>query len=231
MFLEEQIFAVFGVPESLMTDNGKQFLSKEFRKFLNSYGVTHVKTAAYSPQANASERVNRSVLAAIRSYLEKDQRHWDRHLSSIGSALRTTIHSAIGMSPYEALFGQCKIEHGTDYHLLKCLKSVNNPEFQLLPKPSRMNVIHTHLKQSLQRAHQDYENRYNTRNTEVKFRVGDEAFKRNFALSDATKRISAMLCPKFIKVRVKAICSNNLYELEDLRGQPMGVFHAKDIRR
>lgn len=66
-FIEKRIFHIFGVPESITTDNGVQFKSMAF---LKSYGVFHNLTAIYSPQANASERVNRSVLAAIRSYVK-----------------------------------------------------------------------------------------------------------------------------------------------------------------
>ena len=61
------MFHLFGVPESILSDNGDQ--SKEFKAKLTQYGVRHVYTAFHSPQANSSERANRSILAAIRSYV------------------------------------------------------------------------------------------------------------------------------------------------------------------
>ena len=67
-FLENEVFKIFGVPESLHSDNGKQFVSGVFRQFLEGFGVNHVKTGFYSPQANASERVHRSVLQMVRAY-------------------------------------------------------------------------------------------------------------------------------------------------------------------
>lgn len=66
-FIESDVFHTFGVPESILTDNGKQFLSKDFQAFLKKNRVAHITTATHSPQVNASERVNRSILAAIRS--------------------------------------------------------------------------------------------------------------------------------------------------------------------
>lgn len=66
-FLESQIFAIFGVPELIHSDNGKQFVSKEFAEMTKSYSIRHMFNASYAPQSNASERVNRTVLAAIRS--------------------------------------------------------------------------------------------------------------------------------------------------------------------
>ena len=38
-FLEEEIFLIFGVPQSIVCDNGSQFISKEFTNFMNYYKV------------------------------------------------------------------------------------------------------------------------------------------------------------------------------------------------
>ncbi|XP_055838190.1 uncharacterized protein K02A2.6-like [Episyrphus balteatus] len=229
-FLEDEVFSIFGVPESLLSDNGKQFIGKEFSKFLTNYGTKHIKTASYAPQSNASERVNRSILAAIRSYIGKEQSHWDQHLQSIVSSLRSTIHSAIGMSPHEALFGHSKIEHGSDYELLKKLKSLSNPEFTIIPKSAKMNIIHKRIKDALAQSHKIYEKSYNLRSKGRLYKIGQKVFKRNFILSDASKNRNAKLCPKFVPALIKSIVGNSLYELTDLSGNDLGVVHGKDIR-
>lgn len=81
-FLESDIFHVFGVPEYILNDNGVQFLSKDFKLFMSRYGVKHTTTATHSPQANASKRVNRSILAAIRAYVVDDHQNWDVNISA-----------------------------------------------------------------------------------------------------------------------------------------------------
>ena len=229
-FLQEQVFCVFGVPETLLSDNGKQFTSREFENRMSSLGINHVRTAFYSPQANASERVNRSILAAIRSYIDPDQRNWDSNLQSIASALRTTVHSAIHLSPYEALFGQRCIEHGLDYKLLRKLNGLNNSNVELISKASHMNIMHAYIKNSLAKTHTLYENTYNLRSKDVKFKVGDLVFRRNFVLSNASKKFSAKLSPKFIKMKIRRVLGNNLYELEYLGGKKVGVYHCKDLK-
>lgn len=119
-FLEDYVFTIFGIPEVVVTDNGPQFRSSTFQCFfLSKYGVSHTLTAVYSPQANASERVNRSVITAIRSYIDTDQRTWDLNLSKISTALRCAFHSSIGYSPYFVLFDQQMILCGKDYELLR----------------------------------------------------------------------------------------------------------------
>lgn len=86
-FLEQQVFQVFGTPEVVYSDNGVQYKSKEFCALLEKYGVKHLTSATHAPQANASERVNRSVLAAIRSYLDVDQSLWNVQLPAIATQL------------------------------------------------------------------------------------------------------------------------------------------------
>ena len=46
-------FALFGLPHTVMTDNGSCFTSEEFEVFLAKNGVRHVKTAPYHPSSNA----------------------------------------------------------------------------------------------------------------------------------------------------------------------------------
>lgn len=111
-YLEEDIFHVFGVPEVIVSDNGRQFVSGVFSGLLNRYGIKHMKTGLYSPHSNSSERVNRSMLSIIRSYInETDQKTWDVHVSKAAFALRSALHEAIGMEPYRAVFSQSV--HGT----------------------------------------------------------------------------------------------------------------------
>ena len=56
------MFARFDVLFSLRTDNGPQFVSKEFKSFLQAHGVELHRTTPLWPQANSEvERQNRSL--------------------------------------------------------------------------------------------------------------------------------------------------------------------------
>lgn len=132
-YLVAEIFRVYGVPETILSDNGVQFRSKEFLSCLEKYGVTHIRTATHSPQANASERVNRSVLAAIRAYIGKDQREWDGQLNAIGCALRTAVHNSTGYSPHYLVFGQHMVQHASTYKLLRKLGVLPVGDLEVLP--------------------------------------------------------------------------------------------------
>ncbi|XP_055585149.1 uncharacterized protein K02A2.6-like [Uranotaenia lowii] len=47
-----EIFTRNGMPETLVTDNGTQFASKEFEAFCSNHGILHLRTPPYHPQSN-----------------------------------------------------------------------------------------------------------------------------------------------------------------------------------
>ena len=57
----DSIFARHGIPESMKTDNGPQFISREFKNYLVTNGVRHVTSTPLWLQGNGEvERQNRS---------------------------------------------------------------------------------------------------------------------------------------------------------------------------
>ena len=90
IYKNKQIF-----PEVIVSPNGSQFRANNFNAFLTSYETRHMYTAVYSPQNNASERANKSIIAGNRAYLKKNHKLWGDHLTKISSALRNSYHLAI----------------------------------------------------------------------------------------------------------------------------------------
>eukprot|EP00253_Pinus_taeda_P011167 PITA_11167 len=55
---------------SIRTDNGKEYTSNEFEKYLRQHGIKHQTTVPYNPQQNGvTERMNRTILNMVRSML------------------------------------------------------------------------------------------------------------------------------------------------------------------
>lgn len=231
-FLKHEVFHMFGVPESIWSDNGPQLISKEFRDLIKSYGVNHIRTATHSPQLNASERVNRSILAAIRAYIAQDQQNWDLEISAIGSALRNNVHDSTCFSPHYLVFGQNFVQHGSCFRLYRELEALPENEVEVLAPHDFRALIGEKVKTNLEAAYHRHEKAYNVRCRVVNFAPGQEVYRRNFQLSNFAQGLNAKLGKQWLKSRIVRRLGNLMYELEDLTGKTLKLpYHAKDIKQ
>ncbi|KAL7726526.1 hypothetical protein ACLKA6_001148 [Drosophila palustris] len=207
--LKDEISSHFGVPEVIHPDNGKQFTSQEFGELMHHHGIKHLRTGNYLAQANASERVNQSVLAAIRTHVNEDQTTWDEKLPEIQAALRSAVHASTGVSPYFAMFGK------------------TSP----LARSEKQQIYRARIQETLHRAYEKAERSYNLKARNIKYLPGQEVYKRNFVLSDFRRNVNSKFCRKYVKCRIVRAVGNSLYELETLQGGPLGIFHAKDLKQ
>lgn len=231
-YLETEVFHVFGVPESIWSDNGVQFIAKEFQALVKQYGVTHIRSASHAPQSNASERVNRSILAAIRSYIGKGQHTWDEQISAIGSALRNNIHDGTGFSPHYLVFGQHFVSHGSCFRLLRELSTLPESDIEILSPPDFRQLVDEKVRRNLESAYERHQKTYNTRCRQVDFTVGQEIYRRNFQPSNFEQGHNAKLGKQWLKARVVRKVGTAMYELEDMSGKKLKVmFHAKDLKQ
>lgn len=63
-----------------------------------------------STQRHTHQRVNRSIIAAIRTYNDEDQTTWDVHISAIASVLRNATRASTTQSSYFTVFGQHMVQ-------------------------------------------------------------------------------------------------------------------------
>ena len=63
-----RIFASYGLPEQLVSDNGPQFIASEFAMFLRKNRVKHVRSAPYHPASNgAAEQFVQTFMRAMKA--------------------------------------------------------------------------------------------------------------------------------------------------------------------
>ena len=96
------IFSRFGIPNVLVTDNGPQFVSEDFKNFSRTYQFMHVTSSPRHPQENGlAEKTVGTVKALIKKAWHAGE---DPHLGLL--AYRATEHEATGVSPGQLLMGR-----------------------------------------------------------------------------------------------------------------------------
>ena len=96
-------FRNYGLPISLVTDNGPCFTSDEFRRFMDYCGIHHIKTAVYKPSTNGlAERMVQTFKRALKTSKEPVYRIIDRFLYTY----RNTPHTTTGITPGELMFNR-----------------------------------------------------------------------------------------------------------------------------
>lgn len=100
----EPLFARFGLPVTVVNDNGPQFRGAEFSDYMTTHGIQHRRVTPYWPQANGQvERQNRTLLKALRT-ATAEGKNWRKELLSFLLVYRSTPHSVTGASPAELMF-------------------------------------------------------------------------------------------------------------------------------
>ena len=98
-----EVFALFGLPNQVVSDNGPAFIADQFQEFLRSNGVKHVRSAPYHPQTNGE--AERFVQTFKRAMKGDDQNvssdALDLRLQKFLLKYRVTPHATTGRSPCE----------------------------------------------------------------------------------------------------------------------------------
>ena len=98
-----------GLPEEVVTDQGKEFCNEVVKDIWNRLKIKHVTTTPYHPRANgAAERFNRTMLAFLTKTLDQHKENsgaWPQYLPSLMIAYNSGVHKGSRSSPFEAMFG------------------------------------------------------------------------------------------------------------------------------
>jgi hypothetical protein len=89
----KSIFSTSGVCRHLVSDNGSQFTSPEFRHFVFGLGIHHFTTTPYYPNPSHAERFNRNLKSALIAYHYTNHSLWDSELHWLQFALILRIMS------------------------------------------------------------------------------------------------------------------------------------------
>lgn len=99
------LFARFGIPDKVVSDNGTQFTSEKFEEFLKSHGIQHSLTATYYPATNgAAENAVKTIKNALKSAeFSNNMSNIDQILCRFLTDYRNSEHCTTKVSPASAV--------------------------------------------------------------------------------------------------------------------------------
>ncbi len=95
-----------GIPFSIRSDNGRQFVSEEFEEFLRQYGIEHRKSTPLWPKANGEVEIQNKSLGKTLEIAQVEKKNLKEELMKYLLAYRSTPQITTGESPAKLMFGR-----------------------------------------------------------------------------------------------------------------------------
>ena len=105
-FIKETIIHRFGLPQSITVDNGMAFNGSRVMAFAQEYGIKILNSTPYYAQANGqTESTNKIIKANLRKVVNNNPSNWDKLLSELLWAYRTSKKLSINTTPFSLVYG------------------------------------------------------------------------------------------------------------------------------
>ena len=100
-------FCRFGYPVQIVSDQGKAFEANLFSEVCKLLQIRKSRTSGYRASANGqAERQMRVLGAAIRCFVSKNKKDWDKFVPLIASAMRSAVNRHTGFSANKLMLGR-----------------------------------------------------------------------------------------------------------------------------
>ncbi|CDJ36208.1 uncharacterized protein EMH_0070200 [Eimeria mitis] len=105
--LADRLIRYYGFPDVLISDRDRRFQSLLWQQLCQRFHIKRAMSSPYHPQSDGhTERVNRTLEQMLCTYIQTDEREWERLLPALELAYNTTSHSSTELSPFEIMIGQ-----------------------------------------------------------------------------------------------------------------------------
>ncbi|KZS16489.1 Uncharacterized protein APZ42_017761 [Daphnia magna] len=108
--LNQTVIPQHGFMKKIITDQGTAFSSETFAQEMKKSGIQHILATCERPQTNGLvERASRTLVSAIRSFVNLSHNDWDLHIPMVTLAINSARQSTSRYSPFELVYGRTPI--------------------------------------------------------------------------------------------------------------------------
>ena len=163
----DTIYRLHGVPNSIVSDRDKVFLSNFWKELFKCLGTKLHMSSSYHPQSDGqSEVVNRCLETYLRCMVSDKPKDWSKWIPFAEWWYNTTYHSATHTTPYEVVYGQPPPVH---LPYLPGDSKVDTVDRSLQAREATIKLLKFHLNRARNRMKQQADKRRSDR----QFQIGD----------------------------------------------------------
>ena len=213
-----RVWVLHGLPNSIVTDRGPNFVNEWNAALLKLIGTKHWKTSAYHPESDGqTERTNRVLGEMLRHYVGQQYDDWDTYLPMVEFAHNNAHSSATGSTPFFIVYGK---HPNTPMDLV--VDREKDAEAQKLREgfPSaaafleRRTAVVKQARMAMESARQRMMAQTDGKRRDLKFKVGDQVSLKTSHLGTSTLP-SKKLFPKWMgPFTVQQVVNDVAYMLE-----------------
>ncbi|XP_043212021.1 uncharacterized protein LOC122376289 [Amphibalanus amphitrite] len=101
------LYSRLGVPDEMLTDLGRQFVSNCMEEVSELLNIRHLTTTPYHPMCNGLvEKFNGTLQMMLKRLSSEQPRLWHRYINALLFAYREVPQESTGFSPFELLYGR-----------------------------------------------------------------------------------------------------------------------------
>jgi transposase InsO family protein len=174
--LFNDFFCKFGVPETIVSDQGTHFQNQLMTNMRRLIGYNHIYSTPYHPQSNGIvERFNSTFISQISKLQDNEQNNWDEYLQAVVFAYNSGIHKTTRYSPYHLLFGR---PPRLPFHSKPSHFSFPKPNDYFIQLKKTLKYLHQSARNNILRQQDQTKTYYDTNRLDPKYKVGDRVLTR-----------------------------------------------------
>uniref|UniRef100_A0A3P9IIZ6 Gypsy retrotransposon integrase-like protein 1 n=1 Tax=Oryzias latipes TaxID=8090 RepID=A0A3P9IIZ6_ORYLA len=149
--VSQHLFRLHGLPLSITSDRGPQFIAAFWKEFCNLLGIKVSLSSGFHPQTNGQvERYNQDLETSLRAMRGKNPKTWSSQLPWIEYAHNSLVNST-GYSPFQAAYGfqpplfphqeQLATSSGPAAFVRRCRRTWSRFRLELLRNQERLAMV------------------------------------------------------------------------------------------
>lgn len=228
--LVEQVISRFGIPNSVHSDQGKQFESRLFSEMCKLLQITKTRTTPYHPKSDGMiERFNKTLVAMLSAFVNQNHTDWDEHLQYVMMAYRSTEHETTGLTPNMCMLGRettCPLD--LMFEMPQAIRKIPSNEW-VWKLQEKLESAHTFVRNNIDKGMKRQKRYHDGCLSYETLEVGDKVY-----VYFAVKKIGCS--PKFTQYwrgpyEVIGKLSNYLYKVNCGRRGTLQVIHCDRLRK